>query len=104
MTDCIDAIIRLMQLIKDPGPVNIGSDYDLKISDVAKRILELMGSTSRIVVERPPPYFMAQHGLPDLTKAREELGWLPVVTFEQGLKRAIEYTVANRGIVRPTGE
>lgn len=44
---------------------------------------------------------MAQHGLPDLTKAREELSWLPVVTFEQGLKRTIEYTAANRCLVRP---
>ncbi|HTK04128.1 MAG TPA: NAD-dependent epimerase/dehydratase family protein [Candidatus Eisenbacteria bacterium] len=103
VTDAVDAIILFMQLIKDPGPTNIGSDYDLKIGDVARRIIDLTGSSSRIVVEEPP-YYMAQHGLPDLTKAREELGWLPVMTFEQGLKRTIEYTIANRGIVRPENE
>ncbi|MEY4745006.1 MAG: hypothetical protein RL272_951 [Candidatus Parcubacteria bacterium] len=101
VTDCVDAIIRLMQLITDPGPTNIGSDYDLKISDVAKHIAELTGSASKIDVSQPPPYYMAQHGLPDLTKAREELGWMPVVTFEQGLKRTIEYTIANRGLIGP---
>jgi UDP-glucuronate decarboxylase len=104
VTDCVDGIVRLMQLIKDPGPMNIGSDYDIRILDIAKHIVELTGSTSKLIVGSPPPYYMQQHGLPDLTKAREELGWMPIVTFEQGLKRAIEYTVANRGLVDPMAE
>jgi UDP-glucuronate decarboxylase len=100
VSDVVDGIIKLMRMPKDPGPTNIGSDYDIKIADIAKHIVELTGSKSQIVTD-VPPYYMSQHGLPDLTKAREELGWMPVVTFEQGLKRAIEYTVANRGIVKP---
>lgn len=99
VTDCVDAIVRMMQTVKDPGPVNIGSDYDLRIADVAKLIIELTGSRSDIQFDQPP-YYMAQHGLPDLTKVREELGWIPIVTFEQGLRRTIEYTVANRGIIK----
>src|SRR5690606_28146223 len=93
-----DAIIRLMQLVTDPGPINIGNDYDIRISEVAKRIVELTGSTSQIVYDEASAVASTQ-GLPDLTKAREELGWMPIVTFEQGLKRTIEYTTANRGLV-----
>ncbi len=99
VTDCVDAVMLMMQTVKDPGPVNIGSDYDIRIADVAKRIVDLTGSSSHILNDQPP-YYMAQHGLPNLTKVREELGWMPVVTFEQGLKRTIEYTVANRGLIK----
>ncbi len=101
VTDVVDAIVRLMNLPKDPGPVNIGSDYDVKLVDVAKRIIALTGSMSKIKFE-PPLLFMTQLGLPDLTRAKESLGWIPLVSMEQGLKKTVEYTIANRGILRPS--
>lgn len=103
VTDCVDAISLMMQTVKDPGPINVGNDYDLKIADVAKRIVELTESKSQIVYDEPGTG-MSTQGLPDLTKAREELGWMPVVTFDQGLKRTIEYTTANRGLVHTMDE
>jgi len=101
VTDVVDGIVRLMNVAKDPGPVNIGSDYDVKLVDVANRIIKLTGSSSKIRFD-PPLLFMSQLGLPDLTRAKEALGWIPLVSMEQGLKKSIEYTVANRGILRPT--
>lgn len=97
VTDVVDGIVKLMRMPKDPGPVNIGSDYDIKIVDVAKRIIELTGSTSKIVYE-PSLMFMTQLGLPDLTRAKEQLGWIPLVPLDQGLKKSIEYTVAHKGL------
>jgi UDP-glucuronate decarboxylase len=101
VSDVVDGIVKLMRLPKDPGPVNIGSDYDIKLVDVAKRIIELTNSSSKIVFE-PALMFMTQLGLPDLTKAKEQLGWIPLVPLEQGLKKSIEYTVAQKGLASNT--
>jgi UDP-glucuronate decarboxylase len=99
VSDVVDAIIKLMRAPKDPGPVNIGSDYDIKIVDVARRIIELTGSASKVTFDAPL-LFMTQLGLPDLTRAKEQLGWLPLISLDQGLKRSIEYTSAHRGLLR----
>jgi len=100
VSDVVDAILRLMALPKDPGTVNVGSDYDIRIVDVASKIIDMTGSSSKIVHEKPL-LFMSELGLPDITRAKEELGWFPLMSLEQGLKKSIEYAVANRGLLRP---
>lgn len=95
VTDIVDGLIRLMVASREIGPVNIGSDEDVKLIDVAKKIIEMTGSESKIVFE-PPLVFMTPLGLPDIRKAKEELGWLPLVRLEDGLVQTIEYTKANR--------
>lgn len=100
VSDIVDAIVRLMELPEDPGPVNMGSDYDIKLVDVAEKIREMTGSGSKIVFKEPLP-FMRDLGLPDLSKMKE-MGWIPLVPLEQGLKKSIEYTVANKDILGPT--
>jgi UDP-glucuronate decarboxylase len=99
VSDVVDAIIRLMDLPTDPGPVNIGSDYDIKLADVARLILEMTGSNSPITFREPLP-FMRDLGLPDLTRMKE-IGWIPLISLEQGLKKSIEYTVAHKDILTP---
>ena len=100
VTDVVDAIVRIMEMSQDPGPVNIGSDYDIKLSDVAEKLRELTGSSSQIVFKDPLP-FMRDLGLPDLSKMKD-MGWIPLVSLEQGLKKTIEYTVANKDVLGPT--
>ncbi|MEA3248772.1 MAG: NAD-dependent epimerase/dehydratase family protein [Patescibacteria group bacterium] len=100
VSDVVDGIVRLMAEANDPSPVNIGSDYDIKLVDVAEKIRELTGSASKIVYKDRLP-FMRDLGLPDLSKVKE-MGWIPLVTLEMGLKQSIEYTVANKDILRPT--
>ncbi len=104
VTDVVDGMMKLMHAPTDIGPVNIGSDLDLPLTDVAQRIIEMTGSSSRITFE-PPLLFMTPLGLPDITKAKETLGWLPLVRLDEGLKRAIDYTVAHKSLVgfRATG-
>lgn len=101
VSDVVDAIIKMMALAKDPGPINIGSDYDIRIVDVAKRIVELTGSKAKVVFE-PALLFMTQLGLPDMTKAKDHLGWIPLVPLDQGLKKTIEYTIARKSLIQST--
>ncbi len=103
VTDVVDGLVRLMGLNADPGPVNLGSDEDFTVSDVAKHIVRLLGSESKIV-SGPPLVFLSELGIPDLTRAKEALGWFPIVPFLQGLKKTIEYSLSARGEVRPLND
>ncbi len=98
VTDVVDGLMKLMGTTEDPGPVNFGSDIDVPIVDVAQRIIEMTGSTSRITFE-DPLLFMTPLGLPNIRKAEEKLGWLPLVRLDEGLKRSIEYTMAHKSLL-----
>lgn len=98
VSDVVDGMIKLMNGATGIGPVNLGSDLDIPIIDVAQRIIEMTGSTSKITFQ-PPLIFMTPLGLPDLTKAKDKLGWLPLVTLDDGLKKTIDYTVAHKGLL-----
>jgi len=63
--------------------------------DVANKIIAMTGSSSRVTFEEPLE-FMTKKGLPDLTKAKEDLGWIPLVRLDEGLRKTIDYTIANK--------
>jgi UDP-glucuronate decarboxylase len=96
--DCVDGLMKLMDTPKGTGIMNIGSDQDMSIVDVAQRILEMTGSKSNISFQ-PPLLFMTQLGLPNIAKAKEALGWLPLVTLDDGLKKTIDYTIAHKHLL-----
>ena len=89
ITDLVDGIIRLM-LSKEAGPINIGNPQEMTIEQIARLIIEMTGSTSRIVY-KPLPTDDPKVRQPDITLARTLLGWEPKVPLEQGLGRTIEY-------------
>lgn len=98
VTDLVDGLIRLMAAPASTGPVNLGGEEDVPIVEVAKKIVEMTASASRIVFE-PPLMFMSPLGLPDTTRAREKIGWLPLVKLDQGLKLAIDYANAHKPLL-----
>ena len=85
--DVLDAVEKMMtsDLV---GPLNIGSDVDFKFEDLVGIILRETGSTSKII-HKESDVFMTELLLPDTHYARNELGWMPVVTLENGLKKTI---------------
>ncbi|MFC1613145.1 NAD-dependent epimerase/dehydratase family protein [Patescibacteria group bacterium] len=101
VTDIIDGIIEFMNLEKDVGPVNFGSDQDYKLEDIANKIIEIAkqispsAEKSKIVYEDALE-FMIPLGLPSIAKAKEHLRWLPIVTLDTGLKSMIDYVMANK--------
>jgi UDP-glucuronate decarboxylase len=94
VNDVIDGLFRIMKAPAGLGPVNLGSEVDIKMSEVAEMIIKMTGSTSKIKFE-PGLLFLTELGLPDISRAKE-LGWLPLVRLEDGLLKTVEYTRANK--------
>jgi len=91
VSDMIEAIVRLMDTGDDfCGPVNLGNPCEMTILELAEKIKELTGSDSEIVF-KPLPSDDPSLRRPDITLAREKLGWEPKVGIEEGLMRTIEY-------------
>jgi dTDP-glucose 4,6-dehydratase len=89
VSDLVDGIIRLMQSdVNDP--VNIGNPQEMTIEGIARMIIRLTGSKSRIVY-RPLPEDDPKVRQPDITRARTLLGWEPKVGLEEGLLKTLEY-------------
>ena len=89
--DLIDVIIRTMDQPSDfGGPINIGNPCEFTILELAEWVLRLTGSKSRIVY-RPLPSDDPKQRRPDISLARERLGWEPKVSLEDGLRETIRY-------------
>lgn len=92
--DVIDAIARFMNS-ELAGPLNIGSDVDINITELVKMIIAETKSESPIVYGENK-LFVSELTLPDIRLAKNELGWMPVVTLENGLKKTIFDLKANK--------
>lgn len=85
--DALDAIVKIMAT-DIPGPINIGSDVDIKLASLVDMIIKIVGSQSKIKYI-DSPLFVSELVLPNIRRAKEELNWMPVVTLENGLKKTI---------------
>ena len=89
--DLINGIIRLMATPDTfTGPVNIGNPNEVSVGELAKIIISMTGSKSKIVY-LPLPEDDPKQRQPDIALARRELDWEPIVDLETGLKKTIEY-------------
>jgi dTDP-glucose 4,6-dehydratase len=93
--DLIEGMIRLMRS-DETRPVNIGNPVEYSVKEVAELILRLSGSGSELVY-RPLPEDDPRQRCPDITRAREVLGWEPRVSAEEGLKATIEWFARETG-------
>jgi dTDP-glucose 4,6-dehydratase len=89
VSDLVDGILRLMEADTN-DPVNIGNPHELTIEEIARTIIRLIGSTSRIVY-RPLPVDDPKQRQPDITRARTLLNWEPKVGLEEGLLKTVNY-------------
>jgi UDP-glucuronate decarboxylase len=89
--DLIDGLIRLMNTSDDvTGPINIGNPTEFNMLELASLVIELTGSRSRIV-HRQLPQDDPRQRRPDISKAKDVLGWAPQTPLREGLVRTIEY-------------
>ena len=87
-----DLVTGILALMASPinDPVNIGNPHELSIEEMARLIIKMTGSSSR-VVSMPLPTDDPKVRKPDITRARTLLGWEPTVPLEEGLTATIEY-------------
>ena len=88
--DLIEGFVRLMTQDELTGPVNIGNPSEFTILQLAEKVIALTGSSSKIIFE-PLPSDDPLQRKPDITIAREKLGWEPKYDLEAGLKKTIPY-------------
>jgi dTDP-glucose 4,6-dehydratase len=90
---CSDLIEGFWRLMTGPhtGPINIGNPTERTMEEFAREIKRLTNSSSEIVFEPLPTSDDPKQRRPDITKARELLGWEPVVGLEEGLRKTISY-------------
>ncbi len=89
--DLVDGLVRLMQSPDDViGPVNLGNPVEFTILELARKVIKMTGSTSKIIF-RPLPSDDPIQRQPDIALAREKLGWHPAIQLGDGLLKTIEY-------------
>ncbi len=97
VSDLIAALVRMMNATDFSGPLNIGNPAEFTILELAKKVLQLTGSRSKIVF-RPLPSDDPPRRRPDISLAKSRLGWEPRVDLEEGLQKTIAYFRENLGI------
>ena len=89
--DLIEGFVRMMATGDDiTGPINLGNPHEIPVRELAERIITLTGARSNIV-HRPLPEDDPLQRCPDISRARDVLGWQPGVNLEEGLTRTIAY-------------
>ncbi len=89
--DLVDGLLRLMATDRDvTGPVNLGNPNEFTILELAKKVIGMTGSRSKLVYRELPADDPMQRR-PDIARARETLGWVPGIELDEGLTHTIGY-------------
>ena len=89
--DLIEGFVRMMATAKGvTGPINLGNPGEFTMLELAEKVIQLTGSKSKLVF-MPLPTDDPKQRQPDITLAKENLGWQPKVNLEDGLKETIHY-------------
>jgi UDP-glucuronate decarboxylase len=98
--DLVGGLIKLMATEgRVTGPMNLGNPSELSIRELAEIVMDLTGSRSKLI-EKPPPANDPQQRQPDITMARNVLGWEPQVQLREGLMKTIGYFEELLGSIR----
>jgi UDP-glucuronate decarboxylase len=87
--DLINGLIKMMNS-NETGPINLGNPEEITIKDLAKIIIKLTNSKSKIIY-KPLPQDDPKKRQPDITLAKQQLNWKPIIKLEEGLKQTLQY-------------
>jgi GDP-L-fucose synthase len=88
--DLSKGLVRLIDKLPEPDPVNFAGNEEITIRQLAELILRLMGKTAKITLDAEKPSG-PQRRLLDISKAKEALGWVPTTTLKEGLQATIDF-------------
>lgn len=90
--DLVEGMIRMMNNDKGfTGPVNLGNPVEFTIKELAEKVLTMIPASKSKIVYKDLPQDDPRQRQPDITLAKEKLGWEPTIRLEDGLKKTIEY-------------
>lgn len=90
--DLIDGLLKMMDAPDElTGPVNLGNPGEFTIRELAELVVELTDSSSKIISDRPQPQDDPKQRCPDITLAKEKLGWEPQIALKDGLTKTIDW-------------
>lgn len=97
--DTIDALLKFMDT---PifEPLNIGNPDKILIKEIAEKIIKLTNSKSKIIFKDEFKYFQRKL-IPNISKAKEDLGWMPMTSLEKGLQKTIEHIQRSNSSLNP---
>ncbi len=90
VSDLVEGCVRMMEAEDFLGPVNLGNPGEFTIRELAEKVIELTGSKSTLLRKPLPPDDPIKRR-PDISLARDKLGWEPTVDLENGLRQTISY-------------
>jgi UDP-glucuronate decarboxylase len=91
VSDLVDGLVRMMASDDDcTGPINMGNPAEITVAELAREIVDLIGSCSEIIF-KPLPKDDPTRRCPDISQAKRWLGWEPVMNRSDGLLTTIEY-------------
>ena len=88
--DLVDGFVKMMEQEQTHGPVNLGNPEEYNMLELAEMIIRMTGSSSKVVF-KPLPADDPKQRRPDITLAKETLGWEPVCELEDGLVKTIAF-------------
>jgi UDP-glucuronate decarboxylase len=94
--DLVEGIVRLSGLEGFQGPINLGNPYEFTMLELAQKVLQLIPESRSELVYMPLPQDDPTQRRPDISIAKELLGWEPVIQLEEGLLKTIEYFKAQQ--------
>ena len=97
--DTVEGIIALMKSDVQE-PVNLGDDRAYTLGDLAQKIIELTNSKAKVEYKDNFAY-INQPAIPDISKAKTDLSWMPLVSLDDGLKQTIDYLRSRSRLYRP---
>jgi len=90
--DLVEGMIKMMNNKENfVGPVNIGNPHEFSIKELAEKVLEMIPESKSKIIYKELPQDDPKQRQPDITLAKEKLGWEPKIELEEGLKKTIEY-------------
>lgn len=94
VSDLTDALLKVMSS-NETGPFNLGGEQLFRLKDVAQAIITLTQSRSTVRFEAPLPYRIPEP-IPDISRAKEKLGWIPITPLEEGLMQTVKVMQASQ--------
>lgn len=99
VSDMIQALVQMMEVKDFTGPVNLGNPDEIPILELAEKIIKFSKSPSKIVYKALPVDDPSRR-CPDISLAKEKVGWMPKTGLEEGLLKTIEYFREKLNLIR----